>query len=451
MAAVSWSACALAVSPAQAGTASVSDGFLNVLSPVLPATGDAATLLDALRSGDAAAVERLIPALGLNAVTARLLRAQLRYDLPEVHAAAIQCRDTAFLERIVPAAERCNEAAFGAALVRGDAHAMFASLEWDERVAFPALAQALGRGRPRFGNGYDHVDIATLLKSVPPLEEQLTAIRGTLPIVNWPASGGDRAKSGTSVALHAHPQVDVTINGHAVAADVDTGTWAALTVSADRAKALGIRILVRGITAAPTMNSPGSAVGNASLGLVSKFTFGPLTLRNLAVYVVPAHFVLNGIVVGLPVLARFPQVTFSRGAIEVAPASPACADAVPLTYAASDVFQRGYLVFAGVRDGKPATVMFDSGSNARLVTRAGSAGDAPAASAPPAKPRVDRVGPLAVTVGQRRVAARDAAFMSWLPAPIDVLIGAPILATDDVRLSFASPSICIDPRPAPRS
>lgn len=404
---------------------------------------DQQLLLRELSRGNRTRVEQLADKLGLNAISKKLLRTQLDYDMPVLLSAAKQCRDRAFEQHQPIAAFRCNVLTLGGAAVLGSAKEIFeAAAWWDKRVTKTSDPARDGLRTALFGEGFDRAEVVRLVATVPPLTAQVSAQSAPIPIVNWVEHGAVGANKASEV-LASHPQVDIDVNGHAVRADIDTGTSLPLIIDASHAQGLGIRMLVDRLTAIPTLASPPATQGNASLGLVTNFKFGPLTMHNLAVEVVPDGYAGDGTIVGLPVLARFNHITFTRSHILVDPHSRGCSQPLPLTYAASGTEQLGQLMFAAEVDGTPVTASFDSGSGALLAARPRLAHDSPE-WVPGSAQMANKIryGYLALKVGEGQIASYNAAFRFPWPGPSDVLIGAPLLAFADVQLTFSPLSLC---------
>lgn len=440
--AVLTSIASAAVAMPPAGHAnSQANGFIGV-QQTASARADQRALLHALSRGDAARIGRLADKLGLNPVSKALLHAQLDYDMPRVLALAKQCRGNALDQQQWIAAYRCDMLALGAASVLGNAKEIFnAAAWWDARITFPANPHRDGLKTELFGEGFDRADVAKLVVSVPPLSVQVAPQPTPIPIVNWIQrhTGNTKDASGTPPSIR--PQVDIRVNGHAVHADIDTGTSLPLTIDISHAKGLDIETLMTGLTASPNLSSPPAKRGNADLGLVANFTFGPLTIHNLAVEVVPDGYAGNGVVVGLPVLARFKQVVFTRSRVLIDSSLLSCRHPLPLTYAAPRAAQLGQLVFATKVDERPVTATFDSGNNSLLTADPALAHESEKASSGVTKGI--HLGYLALDVGSGQIASYDAVFLAPWPVPSDVLVGVPLLASADVRLYFSPPSLCI--------
>jgi predicted aspartyl protease len=385
-------------------------------------------LFDALARGNADTVKRLAHEMGLNSVWRQLLDAQLHGDMMALLNAAARCREQAFAAHARHIGQWCGATAVGAAWQLGDPKRLFGQ-----------IAQLKKHGAMPHKNRGPFVDNAPkLAHALPETTVDITAGSGSIPLVE--RAEPDDAPHTTNWNT---PQVAIMANGHTLKADVDTGSAMALTMDASHAKGLGIKTLATGLTAVPTLNVRKTQKGNATLGLLRRFKLGPMTIRNLAVMVVPDGYAASGVLIGWPVLAHFEQVTFRDKSITVSMDKTSCAHPIPETYAANTTRQLGQFVFRAEVDGAPVSAMFDSGASPLLAARPGLAADRRGEAADARPPRS---GYLSVSLGHGHIASYSAAFDAQLPDSMpDVLIGIPLVATADVAVRYSPPSLCIIP------
>ena len=361
-----------------------------------------------------------------------MVQARKSYQLTKLMHLSLSCRDDDIGRHNVPQALFCNEVAYRAALVLGDAHQLFSALSLAKQIGIPAQKWSL----PRFGNAYDGVDVAQLARTISPLEQRLAPGRTTIPYSNASAVLAPRMGD-----LHTIPAVKVSINQQTVEAAADTGNGYALVMDQRHADTLGVTILVRGLPPLATLGRP--PVGtDQRLGLAKALTLGPLTLHNLLVVVLPSgNPTTDRVVLGLPLLARLKQFSFETSGIAVGKPSRPCQTPLSLSFASS-WDEDGKLVFDARADGKAVKASIDTGAASPLV--AGALLQPPGAqegtSAPPIASRY-----LKVDVGGRSLHFDDTPIIPSLQSAA-FLVGAPILASSDVQYDLNNSTLCIESR-----
>lgn len=302
-----------------------------------------------------------------------LYRDRLRYRLPTMIAKSMMCRNAKSVQRI-PLLE-CEAFLREATYALGDAHDFFAELAWQrDHPLSPTGGAAAG---DTVEEPFANVDVARLARSLPPFSTEFMVAKS--PVLRYTnrhssAIGAARTASVTarSGVLPAgfRPEVEVTINGHRVDALVDTGTRNALVIGSDEALTLGLRPLVRGVSGYRLIGQRPPASAQVGLDFVRSLVLGSLHVRNLMALVVPRNpqpgFRQASVVVGLPMLARFDSVTFTRTGMVFDEPSATCSAQFPLT-AAAPAGDASLLVFPTSVDGMPVGAMIDTGSTVELL------------------------------------------------------------------------------------
>ena len=390
----------------------------------------------ALAQGNPSLVAAALQAMPHDATTAAMVRSQLSYDLPTVMASALRCRDLAMAHNSPAAAASCGKVAYRAALVLGDAKATFAAIAWMKNKGYPAVGRP-----PLLGNAFDGVDLEGLARSLPESTTDLAKTGGAMPYENEAFVTGDQGAAArqTGADIKVAPTVAVTINGKPSAALVDTGSAYAVMMDRTHADALDVKTLVTGLPPMPTMGAP--PVGDSlTIGRLDTLVIGPLTLRNLLVLVVPSgNQLTDRVIVGLPVLARLRKFEFRKSSLVVNERLPPCREPLPLTYA-STWDEDGKVVFDVTADGRVVKANIDTGLASLLA--AGKPlippNDGTHAAAPGRRY-------LKLSVGSANLSDDSALLEPDMSFPA-AFIGAPVIATFDVRLDFTDSKFCLSRR-----
>lgn len=373
----------------------------------------------------------------------RVAAFRANYDLHGVLVAAEACRDAALAAQRLDRALRCNARVRAAAYSLGDARGLMRWAHWQARYAVSEFNHGLGIA-------FSQANLPRLASEVPPLQVRIdgdATLRYLQPIstkthqVAWQTIIGDVSRG--------RPVVSVEIDGRPTSALLDTGTPFALLLDQAQAYALGARPLVIGIASPGTARGAPPTPGTAAFDLVRTFKLGTLVMHNLLAVVVANGSPLHGVIVGLPVLANYRQVTFGQSSVRLATRTHACATrALPETVestASSDV-----PVFTARVNGGTTNAIFDTGSNVALVVLAGRFASPASAASAPAEGGTSGAfsGPLAATLGELRLTAPKVHAVAALPGDVGLDAGATVLATASVQLDFpgnAPPSICFAP------
>lgn len=366
--------------------------------------------------------------------------AQARYDMPGFFAWVRDCRELAFTEHKMLPAKLCDDAMFGAAQRLGDPRAMVEADYWWLQHGFSAADKT-----SKLHGAFEKADLAHLVGTVPALTATVVGDSSTLEYLHRIEFAG-RVAAGPPAAHR--PTVTATINGKPVAVLVDTGTVLPLMMDQSHAAALGATPLLGGWVAPGKGRHAVPGAKGFGTDVIARFRLGGLVMHNLAAAVVPDGTFHVGVMVGLPVLARFGRVNLGDTRITTGGVAPRCTNRLPLRFVGT-----GQLGFSTIANGRPATAMIDTGSMYALYARPGSGPHAPTMGNPRLQETRETPPPHRRHVGVRLgrwsmtgVDMPDAKIS--LPPGVDVSIGAPLLAFADVGIDFSKPSLCVGPRPS---
>lgn len=368
------------------------------------------------------------------------LKAAIATDrIPDVLVAARVCRNSAFRENKLREAERCNATLRDAAYYLGDAHAVLESAFWQSRHAVPNDGPAVL---------FQGADLARLVRTVAPLSVSRQGAGSKLEYVHPISLRRHVEGAGVATARGSQPAVVVRINGRRVTAMVDTGTYVPLMLDQAHAYELGAVPLVTGITAPRSLAVPSPQPDSAAYDLVSAFRFGGVVMHNVLAIVVRNGYLPGGAIVGLPVLARYNQVTFGKKGISLGETVKSC-DGTRLPLIVTPSSQGFGLVFPVKVHGRSVKAMFDTGSNKLLLARPALFTTTSSSKRIPRRREqstsaLDRHS-LSTRIGRLHLVAHGAPVgVKGMSADID--IGAPVLAAADVRINFSDPSLCFIPK-----
>jgi hypothetical protein len=379
------------------------------------------------------------PTTQLQRDLAQARAAQARYDLPKLLSIARDCRNLALKLHKLQAERVCDDAMFGAAQRLGDARSMVEADYWWQQNGFSAADQT---SKATFVS--QAPNLARLIDTVPAFSAKVVVSSSVLNYQHRIEFAGHVAAE--PLTWH-RPTVTAAINGKPVAVLVDTGTALPLMMDQTHATALGAIPLMGGWAKPGMIRNPPTGTKGFTTALITSFKFGGLVMHNVAATIVPDGTFHVGVLVGLPVLARFGRVDLNDARIATGLAVH-CTSGVPLR-----LVGEGQLGFSTIADGSPAIAMVDTGSMYALFAKQGESPGSSIASKtslrespeiPPAHRRRVRVqiGAWSMT----GVGMPDAKIT--LPPGVDVSIGAPLLAFADVRIDFAKPSLCVSPKPS---
>ena len=397
----------------------------------------------ALINGDAARVREVGAAMKLGPGNMHLMETQLAYDLRGLLPTALQCRDAELAMNVVPGAIACNVIAFHTALHLGNAREAFGALAWFKKVGFPYQARATGKPAS-FGNAMDRVDLQHLADTLPEFSTTLAPGAATLKYVNLSTITSMDAHGQMKLedaGVKALPAISVEVNGKKVDAFVDTGMGDTLVMDQVHADALGVKPLVTGLPPAGTI-AMGPLGTSLTFGIADKLVVGPLTFHNVVILVAPGSALLaDRVILGLPAVARFRQVSFGKDAITVGGDPVTCKAPLPLVFA-STVNEDGKLVFDAKADGKVIKASIDTGSTAALL-----------AGHRLALPGMEKQTLDSAPTRYLKLAIGDNTIIDNLSTPVittmevpDVMVGAPLIAGWDMRFNFDKPWLCLEGR-----
>lgn len=383
-----------------------------------------------------------------------LYRDRLQYRLPAMIAKSMMCRDAKSVQR-TPLLE-CETFLREAAYALGDAHDFFAELAWQRNhsILLTGGAQRSDTIREPFPNA----ELARLANSLPPFSTSFVA---TMPPVlryaNNPSAklgtsqAGGAAAGGGVLPAGFRPEVAVTIDGHRVDALVDTGTRTALVIGSHEATMLGLRPLVRGLSGYRLVGQRSPASAQVGLDFVRSLVFGSLHVQNLMAVVAPksdqSGFRQANVVVGLPVLAQFGNVTFTRAGMVFDTPAATCSAQFPLT-AAATVGEAALLEFPTSVEGKSVGAMIDTGSTVDLLV-GNSLIPGRARNQLPRyfDPRNAEGLNVSVHLGRLGTFGYVAPMVRGLPVAIDADFGFPLAwshpKVEAVRFNFARMRLCL--------
>lgn len=406
-------------------------------------------LADAVRRGDATTARELTGKMKLDSATIRVMNDQLDYDMPKLLSDALACRDES---SAMSSPGGCNLLAYSAAMVMGDAHATFQALHWARSARGSRGSGDSKESAARFDPAFVRVDVARLAKELPLTRIRVSPVKTSLAYLDSPC--GVTATSGAYVAecknpASMRPKVEITVDGKSTAALLDTGAPFAVVMSHERAEEFGATPLVTDLAPLTMLGKTRPEKGPSSLYLVDHLTFGSLNAHNLMVVVLPDGVLQGaGVVLGLPMLARFGEVTFGRSRITLGTSPARCVDRLPLTFASS-FSQQGKLVFPAQADGKHVSATIDTGSSAALIAGRALAPRlvASSSSGPKTAGSHDNVlhRYLRVSFGKKEQLSYNSAPVIPSLTVTDVVIGAPVLSTMNMQLNFSEMWLCMTP------
>ena len=366
--------------------------------------------------------------------------ARARYEMPKVLSLAMDCRDLALKLHKMQPARVCDEAMFRVARRLGDARTMVEADYWWQRHGFSAADKT-----SKLYSAFQKANLARLVHTVPAFSATVADSPSVLKYQHRIEFAGRVAAE--PLTWH-RPTVTATINGKPVAVMVDTGTILPVMMDQTHATALGATRLLGELAAPGTEKHPLPGAKGFGTDLIANFKFGDLVMHNVATAVFPDGRFHIGVLVGLPVLARFGRVDLDDARIATGLAVPHCTSGMQLR-----IVGAGQLGFATTANGRPAIAMLDTGSMYALFAKPETSPNSSAMSktsrsewpeAPSAHHR--QVGVQIGAGSMTGVDMPDAKFT--LPPDVDVTIGAPLLTFADVRIDFAKPSLCVSPKPS---
>ena len=371
--------------------------------------------------------------------------AKARYDMPKLLSLVTDCRGLAFRMHKMRPAKICDEAMFGVAQRLGDARVMIEAAYWWQQHGFSEADKT-----SKVYLAFQKANLAQLVDTVPAFSVTLAGSPTVLKYQHRIESVG--SVPAEPLAWH-RPNVTATINDKPVVVLVDTGTVVPLTVDQTNAAALGAMPLFGDLVAPVMGKASQTETQGFTHALIDTFKFGGLVMHNVAATVVPDGTFSVGILVGLPVLARFGRVDLNNKRIAVGSAAPHCARGTPLEFVGE-----GQLGFSTTANGQPSVAFVDTGDVNALTTKSQlktmpfdtknmNSLELRDGAETHHRLRI-QIGSWSMTEinvpdGRRAPGAKRA-----LPPGVDVNIGAPLLALADVQIDFSKPSLCVSPKPA---
>lgn len=385
-------------------------------------------LFDALDKGDVTAVHRLEDQLHAHADTRQLDDAQLRYDLPNLLGLAISYEDAHFQKGTqgdLMLALRANQLARASALGLGDANAYLQEAIKAKKQLLPALNKSLG-GVFTFDNGLDTADLEAALRQAPTMSLSWTNAQSILPLPRVSAMPPEQSAIKPAIELGEHSTTATILVNAAAMAPV----W--IVTTPDEPKPFGFTLLVKNIGKATATYHGHPYDAQIDLYLAPSVAFGPMLLHNAAVAVVHSYYVPPTIVIGMPMLRHFGQLSLNDHQLTLARrGGHVCQSGAPLSFASGpDLTGSAYF---------PASI---GGQAARMSLEL----DTPFAVAikPDFSQAIANGSQVDLAVGAW--AAQDRAIVPrvWHD-PRDALLGNGVLRQNTVSLDFGAPtpSLCI--------
>jgi hypothetical protein len=242
--------------------------------------------------------------------------ATARCNLPKVLSLATDCRDLAFKMHEVRAARICDEVMFRSGYRIGDARSMVDADYWWQQHGFSGADKT-----SKAYSAFQKADLARLLDTVPVFSAKVV---GGSSVLKYRRRVEFAGRLSARPLASRRPTVAATINDKPVTVMVDTGTVLPIMMDQAHATALGATPLL-GEWVAPGMEKhPLPGARRFSTDLIANFKFGDLVMHNVATAVVPDGTFHVGVLIGLPVLARFGRVDLNDVRIAMGKAVPRC-------------------------------------------------------------------------------------------------------------------------------
>lgn len=385
-------------------------------------------LFDALEKGDVGAVHRIENQLDAHAATRALDDAQLRYDIPDLLRLAIHYEDKRFQSGTMPdllLAIRANRIASASALSLGDANAYLKEAIRAKMQLLPAFTKSAG-GVYAFDNGLDTADLEGALQKAPKMSVSWKGAKQTLPIA--------RANALSSGVSSLEPSIKIGDRTVTATILIDAATLAPVWIATtpDDPKPFGLTLLVKNIGSATATYHGHSYSSHIDLYLALSVEFGPLVLHNVAVAVVQSYYIPPKIVIGMPMLRHFGEVTFSDDQMILARAgSHTCKSGAPLSFASGPDLN-GTMLFPASINGKTMPMGFVSDSPIVVAVRPGLS------------ERISNGTKVDMAVGSWS-SPYDVVIPSLWKSPQDAVLGDGILEKNTLSYQFDAPTpfICI--------
>lgn len=393
-------------------------------------------LFSALAKGDVDAVHRLEQQLKAGPNTRNMDDVQLRYDLPHLLQEARICalHDASLGDAGgYIGALRCTEIVRASAIGLGDAREYFKEAAWARKNLFPSLSKLMN-SQATFDNGLDAIDLDAIAAKTP-------AVTATWQPSSKPLAYPKVSEMPPSLSA---PRPTIRINGQAITATVvtDQPTFTPVWITASPndgdvlIKKLRLQPLVMGAAQVNMTYHATTFPARLDLYLAPSVEFGPLTLQHVAVVVVTTGYMPAEVLVGLPMLRQFGEVTITDDHMYLArQGTNACGPGVPMAFASSSSLE-GEWKFPVSINGKAAISLIDTRGN-RMVQLSPEMHDA-----------LNPKDPMAITIGAWTT--HDLGPVAVSPnrgTGPDATVGNPLLKANSVHLRFdaPTPSICISP------
>jgi len=385
-------------------------------------------LFTALEKGDVDAVRQAEMLLHAGPDTRALDDAQLRYDAPNLLRLAINYENVSFQQGApgdLLMALRANNLARASALSLGDANTYLKEAIRARAQLLPALTKSIG-GVNTFDNGLDTEDLDGALRKAPKVSVSWKAATETVPF----------PRVSTMPPANSGPMPSIKIGDHTVAATIVTSAvtfapvW--ITTSPGGQKSLGLTLLVKNMGTATATYHGRSYTSKIGLYLAPSVEFGPLVLHDVAVVVMQSDFIPPEIVIGMPMLRRFGEVTLGDNQMTLARAGDStCKPGVPLSFASGPDLN-GVMHFPASIGNKAVTMNLVSDSSTVFGVRPGFS------------ETISDGTQVDLAVGSWALRYRAVVPSSWRSSQ-DAVLGGGVLKRNTVSFRFDTPipTICI--------
>lgn len=342
-------------------------------------------------------------------------------------------------------ARACDEGMFGVARRLGDARTMVEADYWWLQHGFSAAD-----GRSKVYSAFQAANLAHLIDAVPAFSAKIVDPASVLKYRHRIEFAGRVVAQ--PMAWH-RPTVTAIIDGKPAAVWLDTGTAIPLVMDRTHAASLGATPLLGPLLAPRAGGGTPRVTKDFATALVAEFKFGGLVMHNVAATVVPDGTFRVGVLVGLPVLARFGRVDLDDTRIAMGSVVPHCASGTALKFVGA-----GRLGFSTTVNDQPAVAFVDTGDVNAVTIKPNLGSGFSGANDARSRERREAVSThhgIRIRIGSWSIAEMDVPdaprddprARHALPPGVDVNIGAPLLALADVRIDFSKPALCVSPKP----
>lgn len=282
-----------------------------------------------------------------------------------VSAALVKAR----FDRALPALEKCREEREqGHALICAHMHAAILKNQGNGREW--ARSMMFLRGTAHLTTGTDAAELSRsfagvdfqAIAALPPYALTWPDSNLVIPTLAADAAAGTRWSGSVGKSYLVRIKTEA---GHSVAM-VDTGAPAALSMSGRTADALGIKRVVATIKGTAMLLDADIPVHQEELRFAEHVRIGPIELRNVLVQVNPRDQEY-GAIIGMGLLAKFSNVSFTEGEIAFDQPRPIGSKSAPFKFAHEMGLGASLVIFNVDTQGAVRKAMFDTGLTALMA------------------------------------------------------------------------------------